>query len=169
MGVTREDFSKIIKAINAVYKDTVADKSSFDVWYALLKDIDYKSLECGTLRYLQTNHFPPTPSDIRNMAIVPAIEMTDGEAWAKARRAIADSTYHADEQFAKLPPRIQAVFESPAVLREWGASENSSEDVMRSNFLKLYANAKEMEKENNLYSADVKLMIQQTANKLLEG
>ena len=44
MGMTREEFAVLVKAMKAVYssENFIADKDAFDVWYGLLKDLPYE-------------------------------------------------------------------------------------------------------------------------------
>ena len=143
MGMTREQFSLVVEGINAIYPDKIKDKAAFDVWYKLLKDLDYETVSMATQHYMRTEHFPPVPADIRNKAIELAtmVEGEDGEieAWNMVRKAIQNSAYNSVEEFSKLPELIQRTIGSPDQLRTWALTDGEQlETVIASNFMRVY-------------------------------
>ncbi len=62
-------------------------------------------------KYMTSERFPPTIADIRTKAteiIAPAEEsMSELQAWALVQRALRNSGYNSEEEFAKLPEACQ--------------------------------------------------------------
>ena len=70
MALEREQLKILVKAMKAVYTKTdfIPDQDAFDVWYAMLKDLDYKILTNAIQSLMMTSPFPPTIADVRNAA-----------------------------------------------------------------------------------------------------
>lgn len=143
--MTRDELARIVRALKAIYTkpDFIPDQAAFDVWYMLLMDLDFAPAQKAVVAYMSTNHFAPTPADIRALAAEQSQPpgMSSGEAWGKVLKAIANSLYCASEEFNKLPPECQKVVGCPDVLREWAQMDASTvNSVTASNFKKSYDN-----------------------------
>lgn len=164
MGMTREQFAVLVKAMKSAYTkpDFLPDQNSFNVWYALLQDLDYRVLSAAVQSHIQTSPYLPTVADLRSRAQQftakdPLNEMT---AWSMVYKAICNSGYHAEEEFAKLPETVQRAVGSPANLREWAAMDISTvSSVGQSNFLRAYRAASAREKEIGQLSESMRNMI----------
>lgn len=169
MGMTKEQFTLIVKGINAVYPDTIKDKTAFDVWYELLKDLDYEMASVATQQYMRTGHFPPKPADIRNtiadMTTIVSDEPTEQEAWGMVRKALNNSLYNADTEYAKLPELIRKTVGSPSQLRAW-AMEPDVETVIASNFMRSYRARQSREHEIRKMPKDVLQLVNRTVQML---
>ena len=151
--VTRDDFKLIVRAIRQLYtrktvdsngnvtvvQDPIPDQYTFNLWYSLLQDVDYPTLQKATQIYMQQNRFPPSPADIRS--IVADIQNGPQEgaavAWENVMRAL--SRANPTEEFAKLPDIVQRVVGGPGTLREWSRMDSTSlQSVQRPGFLKEY-------------------------------
>ena len=69
-----------------------------------------------------------------------------------------NSSYHAEEEFAKLPRILQKTVSSPGQLREWATSENidgSWMSVTQSNFQRAYRAEVQRERERQKLSPDI--------------
>ena len=128
--MTREEFAVLVKAMKAVYssENFIADKDAFDVWYGLLKDLPYEQANLAIQKYMTSEKFPPTIADIRTKAteiIAPAEEsMSELQAWALVRKALRNSGYNSEEEFAKLPEVCQRAVGTAANLKEWALMES---------------------------------------------
>lgn len=153
MGVTREEFSVLVKGMKAVYtaEGFLPDKDAFDIWYRLLSDLDYKVLSAAILKYMQTSRRIPTVADIREQAtsmISPPDDQTELAAWSLVRQAISNSGYHAEEEFQKLPPAVQKALGNPANLREMALMDvDTVNSVEQSHFVRAYRAVKDRERE----------------------
>lgn len=161
--MTREEWAVLVKAMKAVYisPSFLPDQYAFDTWYGLLKDLDYKMLSFGLKKYMQTEWKEPTIAALRHCAgsLTPqSDELNEMEAWNLVSRAIRNSGYHAEEEFAKLPELIQKAVSSPGQLREWATSENVDGkwmSVVQSNFQRAYRAEAQKEHERRKLSPDL--------------
>ena len=142
--MTKEEFSVLAASLKAVYPDPkfLPDKIAMDVWYAMLKHLDYRMAANAVHAYMLTNKFPPTPADI-NMAVAKplvdaSLEMSDAEAWDMVWRAICDSTYHSRERFEEFPEAVKKAVGSPDNLRMIAMQEGANPGVEKSHFLNSY-------------------------------
>lgn len=126
--LSEEQFRVLVKAMWAIYPKAtfIPTEESFKVWYSLLKDLPYETLSQAVQAHMQTNKFPPTPADIREKAqqfVEQPEELYMSEGWAAGlvMKAARNSTYGAEEEFAKLPPLVQDAVGSVEALRSLGA------------------------------------------------
>lgn len=126
--LSEEQFRVLVKAMWAIYPKAtfIPTEESFKVWYSLLKDLSYETLSQAVQAHMQTNKFPPTPADIREKAqqfVEQPEELYMSEGWAAGlvMKAARNSTYGAEEEFAKLPPLVQDAVGSVEALRSLGA------------------------------------------------
>ena len=161
--MTREEWAVLVKAMKAVYTSPsfLPDQYAFDTWYGLLKDLDYKLLNLGLNKYMQTEWKEPSIAALRQCAQRFARknkELNETEAWEKVSKAIRNSGYHAEEEFARLPELIQKAVSSPGQLREWALSENVDGtwwSVVQSNFQRTYRAEVQREQERRKLSPDL--------------
>ena len=68
-------------------------------------------------------------------------ELNEMAAWGLVLKAMRNSIYHSEEEFAKLPPVVQKAVVSPGQLREWAMAEDVDGtwmNVTQSNFMRTY-------------------------------
>lgn len=170
MGMTREEFGILCKAMKAVYTDPkfIPDKDAFNVWYEILKDIDYKIASLAIQKYMSTEKFPPTIADIRGKAkevtTPPTDELTGEEAWTLARKAVGMVSYYDYETnervFKELPRLVQKTLVSADKLVEIGMMDSESVgSVEKSHFLRNYRTVCEREKEDAQLPEGLRKMI----------
>lgn len=162
--MTREEFSKLVKGMKAVYADPkfIADKYAFDVWYSMLKDIPYNVASLSVQTYIMTNKFPPTIADIREQAFKNTEEpkgLNSNEAWALVMKALCNSNYHAQEEFDKLPPLVQKSVGSADNLRTLAGSSDFNEEVEKSLFTKTYNAVAKREQEDMKLPENIRQLI----------
>lgn len=143
--MTKDEFKTLVKGMKAAYPQPtfIPDKDAFNVWFALLQDIPYSTAQMAIQKHMMTERFPPTIADIRAGASAVAErmpeEMGELEAWSLIRKAMGNSGYHAEEEFAKLPEACQIAVGSPANLREWALMDSDQvETVEQSHFIRNY-------------------------------
>lgn len=160
--MTRDEFAILVKSMKAVYTQPsfIPDKDAFNVWYELLKNIDYKILSFGLKKYMMTERREPTPSDLIACAqnLVGGKELNETEAWNLVSKAIRNSTYNSEEEFLKLPETVQRAVSSPGQLWEWATSENIDGkwlSVIQSNFQRSYRAELQKERERKKLSPDL--------------
>ncbi len=160
MGIN--DFKLIVKAIKSVYgNNRIADQQAFNIWFDLLKDLDYTNASRALQRHMSTSKYPPTIADIREQyrILTQPNEMTGMEAWSLVSKAIRNGIYGYEDEFARFPDLVQKAVGSPEQLYIWATDEDYNEGVTRSNFLRSYDMAVEKEKENSQLPEKMREMI----------
>lgn len=168
MGMTKDQFKVLVKAMKAVYTNPgfIPDQDAFDVWYSMLKDLDYTIASRAVQMHLQTEESLPTVAGIRKQSVKLKADETDDlnetAAWSLVLKAIRRSTYYSEEEFAKLPATVQRAVASPKQLREWAMLEDvdgKTLTVIQSNFQRTFRAEQQRERERSKLSPDVlKLM-----------
>lgn len=166
--MTVEEFAQLADAIKTYFPrdNMLPTEESMELWYDMLKDLDYKSAYFGLKKYVSLNKFPPAISDIRECAasISEPEELNEMEAWALVREAISNSIYNSIEEFAKLPPLVQKAVGLPGQLRIWALDEDYSESVTSSNFIKTYRIVLARQEEDKKIPLQVRKLIENTYN-----
>lgn len=168
--MTRDEMKILAKAMKAVYPQMMPDRDAFDVWYELLKDLDYRQASAALQRHMQTSKYPPTIADIRQAVTAPKEEMPELEAWALARKAIRCDPDSAKEQFDRLPELVQKTIGTPAALTEWGQLPSETVgSVIQSQFLRGYRVQAERQRTDAAVAPKVRQLIEDTARPMLEA
>ena len=177
MGMTREQFKVLVKAMKAVYTNPgfIPDQDAFDVWYSMLKDLDYAIASRAVQMHLQTEESPPTVSGIRKQSVKlkadEADDLNETAAWYLVLKAIRRSTYYSEEEFAKLPATVQRAVASPKQLREWAMLEDvdgKTLTVIQSNFQRTFRAEQQRERERSKLSPDVLKLMKPLNNPQIE-
>lgn len=175
--MTREQFKVLVKAMKAVYTNPgfIPDQDAFDVWYSMLKDLDYALASRAVQMHLQTEESPPTVAGIRKQSAKLKADETDDlnetAAWSLVLKAIRRSTYYSEEEFAKLPDTVQRAVASPKQLREWATLEDvdgKTLTVIQSNFQRTFRMEQQRERERNKLSPDVLKLMRPLSNPQIE-
>lgn len=172
--MTREEFKILVKGLKAVYTQPsfIPDKEAFEVWYGLLADLDYELCSIAIKKHMQTVEKEPTVAGIRKHAS--ELSREEGEinelaAWQMVLKAMRNSTYHSDEEFAKLPSTVQRAVGSPRQLREWAMAENIDGtwmNVTQSNFMRTYRAEVVREREMRKLSPDLMRLVRKTTEQV---
>ncbi len=139
--MTFKEFGKLADAIKTYFPrdNMLPTDTAMELWYDMLKDMDYQSAYIGLRNHVATSKFAPTIADIRNgAAISQPQELNEMEAWSLVRKAICNSIYNSVSEFEKLPPLVQKAVGLPDSLREWAMTENLNHEVVMSNFQRAY-------------------------------
>lgn len=163
-----------MKGLKAVYTQPsfIPDKEAFEVWYGLLADLDYELCSIAIKKHMQTVEKEPTVAGIRKHAS--ELSREEGEinelaAWQMVLKAMRNSTYHSDEEFAKLPSTVQRAVGSPRQLREWAMAENIDGtwmNVTQSNFMRTYRAEVVREREMRKLSPDLMRLVRKTTEQV---
>lgn len=141
--MTFKEFGKLADAIKTYFPrdNMLPTDTAMELWYDMLKDMDYQLAYIGLRNHVATSKFAPTIADIRNGTVISQPqELNEMEAWSLVSKAIRDSGYNSTEEFAKLPLLVQKAVGLPSQLRTWALDENYNEEVVSSNFIKCYRN-----------------------------
>lgn len=160
--MTREQFSILVKGMKAVYANQtfIPDKDAFDVWYEMLCDLPYELVGAAIKKHMMTDKFPPTIAAIRNQVsmITEPQEMSEQEVWGMVYKAICNSNYNAEAEYAKLPEVVQKAVGNPANLKECASMDiNDIQTVYQSQFLRSYRACKERAKQEAMVPSNLRL------------
>ncbi len=181
--MTREETIKVMAILKVAYPHYYSDKSTEELsqavtlWWDMLAEYSYTLVSNAVKALIAASPYPPAISDVREkirlISAQPEEDMTEGQAWAKVRKAVCNSTYNAAEEFAKLPPLIQRAVGGCEVLRAWAATGAGELDtVISSNFQRNYRAKKASDREYQTLPENVKDYIHKVSDqvgKLEEG
>ena len=170
--VEREQFKILVKAMKAVYTkpEFIPDQDAFNVWYMMLRDLNYEVLTNAVQKHMMTSPYPPTIADLRAAAtqFTPGeagTQLTELEAWELVRRAISNSGYHSPEEFERLPRLVQKAVGNPANLREWAAMDiDTVNSVEQSHFIRSYRTVVSREKDMQKLSPVMRQLIDKVSS-----
>lgn len=172
--MTREEFKILVKAMKAVYTEPsfIPDQDAFDVWYEMLKDLDYTLASNAIKKHMMNSDKVPKVSHIRQEATKfnekKHDELNEMAAWGLVQKALRRCIYHEDEEFDKLPLIVQKAIVSPSQLHEWATMQDldgRALNVMQSNFMRTFRVEQERQKEIDKLSPDLVKLIDQTMTK----
>lgn len=170
--MTKEEFALIVKGMKAIYTEPtfIPDQYAFEMWYSLLKDMDYQTCSLATQRWMSSNSKVPKPADIRDMTVKNAEpeELSEMAAWNLVAKALRNGNYGAQEEFDKLPPLVQKAVGAPSQLRMWAADPEYNESVVSSNFMRSYRACVARSNEDARIPQAIKDLITQTNVKGIE-
>ncbi len=172
--MTRDEFKILVKGLKAVYTQPsfIPDKDAFEIWYELLKDLDYVLCRNAIKKHMQTVEKEPTPASIRKQVVdlqTDKDELNEMAAWQMVLKAMRNSIYHSEEEFAKLPPLVQKAVVSPAQLREWAMAEDIDGtwmNVTQSNFMRTYRAEMTRDREMKKLSPDILRLMVDSSDKI---
>ena len=179
--MNKKETSQIIAVLMASYPNFLNNKAANDIqatiniWNDMLVDYNYKEVSMAIKVFItQSNSgFAPSIGQVVDKIISfknQGIEMTEQEAWNLISKAIKNSTYHATEEYEKLPLLLQTLVGSPSQLKEWGLMEvKDLQTVVASNFMRSYKVKANKEREYQALPNDVKNLIGNISNKLAIG
>ncbi len=178
--MTREETITILSVIKAAYPQWARGLTKTDadmmitLWSSMLEEHEYKLVQVAIKKIIATNKFPPSVAEvieaINYITSGGQSEMTEIEAWGLVRKAIKNSAYNAEEEFNKLPEKIQQAIGSHNILHNWSQeSVNGIETVIGSNFMRSYKQTVIRNKEEKQLPQSIRTMLDSIGNKMIEG
>ena len=164
--MTFKEFGRLADAIKTYFpRDPILPTDeAMELWYDMLKDLDYKAAYMGLKKHVAVSRFAPTIADIREHAAemnVPQ-ELNEMEAWTFVSKALRNSGYHSVEEFAKLPPLVQKAVGVPDQLRVWALDGDYNEQVVSSNFMRTYRTVIARQKEVDRTPKQIQVLMEKT-------
>lgn len=164
--MTRDEAKKIVMIIVSTYPSfKPLDMSmTVDSWYFFLADYEYNKIAIALKSFVATSgsSFAPSPSELIAMAnkSIEYNQLTDSEAWDMVNKAIRNSTYHAEEEYEKLPDLVKKCVGSPSQLRSWGQTDvRTLDSVVASNFMRTYRTQADREREYKMLPPEARQLI----------
>lgn len=154
--MTKEEWVVIAKRLKAVYssQDFLKDVEAVDIWYELLKDLDGKTVQLSAAKWMQTEHFPPAPADLRK--VTEKNFLSPDEAWAMVSDSLwgCTSREKTNKVFDKLPDEVQKTLGSADALYSYTQGE-WNESVSKALFIKNYKPTVERLKQESRVSKPI--------------
>lgn len=145
--MTREEFSKLVKAMKAIYADPkfIADQYAFDVWYMVLGSLDYKTATVAVQKYMSLGTRPPLPADILAQAkTLDASKdtMTEQEAWNEVYKCVTGLDWtNPQRKYDMMPELCRKIITLEMILSWAKGDEMEFQTVIRSAFRRSYEEA----------------------------
>lgn len=145
--MTKTEIKKILAVMMTAYSNYKPDNVSIvvNVWADMLEEYTYEQVNMALKAYIlsDTSGFAPSIGQIveKLQLFVDNEKMNEMAAWGLVSKAIRNSIYHSDEEFAKLPSLVQKAVGSPGQLREWAKAKDVDGtwmNVTQSNFMRTY-------------------------------
>lgn len=170
--MTREETIKILSVLRgaypAFYRDVKKPEAlaTVNLWAEMFADDDYCVVGAAVKALIAGDEkgFPPVIGQVKATIrqLTEPVQMTELEAWALVSKAVRNSTYNSEAEFAKLPPEIQSVVHDPEQLRQWAmGSTEELETVIASNFQRSFRAKEKARKEYAALPSDVKQIMLQ--------
>ena len=168
--MTREDTIKILSVLRGAYPAFYRDitkqeaESTIALWESMFDEEPYELVGAAVKAFISGDGkgFPPAIGQIKERIrlITTPEEMTEQEAWSYVSKALRNSTYGSVEEFAKLPPEVQAVVHDPGQLKQWAMSPaDEVETVIASNFQRSFRAKQKATKEYLALPTEVKRLM----------
>lgn len=126
--------------------------AAVDLWQKCFSAEPYELVSAAVYALIKTrpNSFPPAIGEVtaQIQRLTKPDEMTAMEAWNLVAKALRNSVYGSEEEFAQLPPAVQRITHSPSQLREWALMDaDTVQSVIASNFQRSYAARQKSDRE----------------------
>lgn len=178
--MNRNETKQILMRIQALYPNwhpSAPLEIVVDAWNEMLDDFTYAQVLAAVKAFIRSESkgFAPSIGQITEKLQTLFGESgsaNEMEAWSMVLKAVRNSGYHSEEEFAKLPAVVQKAVVSPGQLREWALQDNMdgrAMNVMQSNFLRTYRAEVEHEKELQKMQPAVRAMIEAASPKAIEA
>lgn len=167
--MTREETKKIIRIMCDSYPNykPMDLSETVDVWTMMLEEYTYEQISIALKAYVlsDTSGFAPSVGQLvaKVQTITQPQELNEMEAWALVSRAIRNSSYNSESEYAKLPPIVQNAVGMPSQLRQWAIDENYNEEVVMSQFMRTYRTEVARKTEFQKLPSEAQRLIQNTS------
>lgn len=171
--MTVNDARKIIAVMLVSYPNfkPIDTELMATTWADMLNEYSYEQVSVALKCYIttDTSGFAPSIGQLidKLKTVEQPQELNELQAWGLVRKAINNSGYHSEEEFAKLPPLVQKAVGTPGQLKQWGMSDiESIETVAQSNFMRTYRAVAKREDEVSRMPIEIRQLIQQNEPKI---
>lgn len=156
----KTDVIKILGMISAAYPNMKAvDAAMVEIWFDCLKDIDIEVALTIVKKNILESPFPPTIADLRKQhADVIEKRVDSTEAWGEVLKAIRSyGSYRESEAIESMSPTVAKTVKYMG-WKDICMSEKP--DVVRGQFLKMYATVEDREYKDKLLPESFKAALE---------
>lgn len=164
--MTREQVQDLLAMVQATYPNynPPSKTAAVNAWTMALEEYTANEVAMAFKAYMKTNAsgFAPSPGQLieKIHAITQPQELNEMEAWSLVSKAIRNSSYNSESEYAKLPPVVQNAVGMPSQLRQWALDESYNEEVVMSQFQRCYRTELKRQEEFQKLPSDVRMLIQ---------
>lgn len=164
--MTREEIQGLLAMVQATYPNynPPSKTAAVNAWAMALEEYSANEVAMAFKTYMKTNTsgFAPSPGQLieKIHTITQPQELNEMEAWALVSKAIRNSSYNSESEYAKLPPVVQNAVGMPSQLRQWALDESYSEGVVMSQFQRCYRIELKRQEQFQKLPSDVRMLIQ---------
>ena len=168
--MTQQEFLTIVATIKAAYPNAnvMPDKNSMNIWYTMLKDLDYKYVHIAIADHISNNKFAPSIAEIRekasNLTSTPVKD--SGEAWESVLMAVRKYGYMQETEALESMDDITRRCTKRIGFNNICMSENITAD--RANFRMIYEQEAGRQKSNNQLPLGIRGQKEEILNSLIE-
>lgn len=168
--MTTNEATRLIRIISTAfpsyrpqYDDDMLN-DAIELWTMMFANDSYQVVIAAVKSYIEDgrNKYAPSIGEIKEImsSVRVAGELSEAEAWNMVLKALQNGTYHAQEEFDKLPEDIQRAIGSPAYLRELAISEDLNTAVESSNFYRNYRAVRDRRRQAESLPENVRQVLQ---------
>lgn len=143
--MTKKETIQVLTVLHAVYPGQNGTQTNealqirAGIWNKIFADEPVSAVMAAVEAYIanDTKGFMPGPGQIKEQIAIMYKDnnLSEQEAWDIVLSALKNSTYYADEEWAKLPDVVKQAVGSRNILRSWASvSLNELNTVIASNF-----------------------------------
>lgn len=148
-------------------------QAKLQLWAEEFAQDDYRLVSAAVRVLIRSNReFAPNIGQIREKMhqLSNPGALTETEAWALVSKACRNGTYGHKEEFAKLPPDVQAAVGSSEMLKQWATMDaDEVESVVASNFMRSYKINVKRKQEMALVPPEVRELLTGVTGKMMIG
>lgn len=172
--MNKAEAAKVIAILQVNYPENFRGKSddvikaTADLWARAFADEPYALVSAAVMTHMvsDTNRFMPPVGVIKAKIseMLKPDEMTEQEAWGLVAKALRNSTYGAEEEYAKLPPAVQRAVGGASQLRDWAMMDTETvQSVVASNFQRSYRVTSQRERDWEKLPAGLRTYVEEIA------
>lgn len=164
--MTREETVKIIRIMVDSYPNYKPNNLSetVDVWTMMLEEYSYQQVSMALKSYIlsDTSGFAPAIGQLVDKihSMTHPEQLNDMEAWALVAKALRNGSYHALEEYEKLPPSVQKAIGTHEQLRNWALDEYFNEESAKKSFIFAYRSEVKREQELAKMPSDIRRLVE---------
>lgn len=139
--MTKDEFKVAIGILAGAYRNfEIKDKISFDIWFEVLRDIDFEDVKLALYKHISESEYPPTVASIRKAVVSikrPEIDaLSPASAWDEVKMAIRRFGYTNESEAVASLSEIPRKIVLSMGYRTLCMSENEMAD--RAHFIKMF-------------------------------
>ena len=143
--MTRDEAKHLVMMVSAAYPNwkPMDLRGTVDTWAVMLQEYEYQFCVVALKTYILTDTagFAPSIGQLveKLQQATKREDIGELDAWSMVSKALRNSTYHAEEEFAALPPVLQRTVGNPSNLKEWAGMEmDTVNSVIQSHVVRNY-------------------------------